>query len=48
MTVIFLTEYKCRRYAVAFDNIVCVKVQNFEDISDDEKNLLSIKPMRTF
>ena len=48
MTVICLTEYNRRRYAVAFENIVCVKLQNFEDISDYENNLLYIKPSETF
>ena len=48
MTVIYLTEYKCTRYAVSFESDGCVRVQNFEDIPDYEKNILSVKPLRTF
>ena len=40
MNVIYLTENICRRYAVAFENIGCVKVQKFEDKADDEIDLL--------
>ena len=48
MTVIYLTEYNCRRYAVTFENRGYVKVQKFNDMSDDENNLLYIKPLKTF
>ena len=26
----------------------CIKVQKFEDISDDENNIFCVKPLRTF
>ena len=47
MTIIYLTEYNCRRYAVTFENNGCVRVQKFEEIPDYEKNILCIKPLRT-
>ena len=47
MTVIYLTEYICRRYAVTFDNDGCVRMQSFEGIPKYEKNILCVKPLRT-
>ena len=47
MTVIYLTEYNSRRYALTFEKDVCVRVQNFEDILYYEKNILCVKPSRT-
>ena len=41
-----MTEYKCRRYAVTFENDGCVRIQSFEDIPNFEKNLLCVKPLR--
>ena len=29
-----MAEYKCRSYAVTFENDSCVRVQKFEDILD--------------
>ena len=46
MTVIFLTEHNCRRYAVTFENNGCVRVQKFKDIPDYEKNIWRVKPLR--
>ena len=48
MIVLYLTEYICGRYAVAVEHNGCVKVQKFENISDDEYNLFYIKPLTTF
>ena len=36
MTVIYLTEHNTKCYGVNFEKNECVKVQNFEDISNDE------------
>ena len=47
MTVMYLTEYNCKRYAETFENDGCVRVQKFEDILDYEKNILCVKPLRT-
>ena len=47
MTVIYLTEYNCKCYAVTFENNGCVKVQMIEDVSSDETNILRVKPLRT-
>ena len=47
MTVLYLTDYNCRRYAVTFEKIGSFKIQKFEDISNDEKKLY-VKPLRTF
>ena len=43
MTVIYLTEYTCRRYAVFFENDGFVSVQKFEDILDYKKDMLCVK-----
>ena len=48
MTVIYFKEYNCGIYAVDFEYKGCVKIQNSEDISDDENILLYIKPLKTF
>ena len=48
MTFIYLTEYNTKCYGVTFQNIGCVKVQKFKDISNDEDNILFIKPLKTF
>ena len=48
MSIIYLTEHKCKCYAVTVENISCVKVQKFEDISNDENIILYIKPLQTF
>ena len=44
MTVIYLTEHNTKCYGVTFKNNECVKVQKFEDISNDENTILNIKP----
>ena len=48
MTIIYITENNCERYGVTFKNNGCVKVQKIEDISNDEKTIYSVKPMRIF
>ena len=44
MTIIYLTEDNCSRYAVTFEKIGCVGVQKFEDIPDYQKNIICVKP----
>ena len=46
MTVIYLTEYKCRSYAVTFENNGCVRVKKFKDILDYEKNTIVCKTFK--
>ena len=49
MTVIYITENNCECYAVTFQNNGCVKVQQFEDVSESDKNIIyTINPMETF
>ena len=48
MTIIYITENNTKRYGVTFQNNGCVKVQKFEDISNDENTIYSAKPMRIF
>ena len=46
MTVIYLTEKSCWRYAVTFENNGCVRRQSFEDIPNHGKTILCVKPLR--
>ena len=49
MTVIYITEYNCKCYAVTFENNGFVQVQQFEDVSESDKNIIySINPMESF
>ena len=49
MTVIYITENNCKFYAVTFQNNGSVQVQQFEDVSESDKNIIySINPMETF
>ena len=49
MTVIYITENNCKCYAVTFQNNGFVQVQQFEDVSESDKNIIySINPMETF
>ena len=48
MTIIYLTEYNTKCYGVTFMNIGYVKVQKFEDISNDENTIYYTKPMEIF
>ena len=49
MTVIYITEYNCKCYAVTFQNNGFVQVQQFEVVSEDDKNIIHcINPIKTF
>ena len=49
MTVIYITENNCECYGVTFQNNRFVQVQNFEDVSESDKNIIySINPMESF
>ena len=48
MTIINITEKNIKRYGLTFQNNGCVKVHKFEDISNDEKTIYSVKPRRIF
>ena len=48
MTILYITENNSKRYRVTFQNNGYVKVQKFEDISNDETTIYSVKPMKTF
>ena len=48
MTIIYITENNCEIFGVTFKNNGCVKVQKFEDISNDEKTIYWVKPMEIF
>ena len=48
MTVIYITEYNCKCYAVTFENKGWVKVQKFDDESLDENIIYTVNPMETF
>ena len=48
MTIIYITENNYECYAVTFKNDSCVKVQKFEDISEDRNIICEFKPIETF
>ena len=49
MTVIYINENNCKCYAVTFQNNGFVQVQQFEDVSEIDRNIIySINPMKTF
>ena len=49
MTVIYITENNCKCYAVTFQNNGFAQVQQFENVSESDKNIIySINPMKTF
>ena len=48
MTIICITENKTKSYGVTFQNNGCVKEQKFEDISNDENTIYSVKAVRIF
>ena len=48
MTIIYITENNCKCYAVTFRNNGYVKVQNFEDISEDKNIIYEVNPIETF
>ena len=48
MTIIYLTEYKSRNYAVTFENKEWIKVQKFEDVSLDKNIIYMVNPLKMF
>ena len=48
MTIIYITENNCKCYAVTFRNNGYVKVQKFEDISEDKNIIYEVNPIETF
>ena len=48
MTLKYITENNTERHGVTFQNNGCVKVQKFEDISNNENTIYSVKQMRIF
>ena len=48
MTIIYITEHNTKCYGVTFHKNECLKVQNFEDVSNDENTIINIKPKETF
>ena len=48
MTIIYLTEYNTKRYGVTLQNNGYVKVQKFEDISEDKNFIYEVNPVEAF
>ena len=48
MTIIYITEYNCKCYAVTFENKGWVKAQKFDDESLDENIIYTVNPMEHF
>ena len=48
MTIIYITENNTKRYGITFKNNGCIKVQKFEDISNDENTIYCVKPIEIF
>ena len=48
MTILHITENNTKRCGVTFQNIGYVKVQEFEDISEDKNIIYKVNPMETF
>ena len=48
MTVIYSTDYNTKCSAVTFQSNECAKIQKFNEISNDENNILYKKPLKTF
>ena len=48
MTIICITNNSCKGYGVTYKNNGCIKVQKFEDISNDKNTRYFVKPMRIF
>ena len=45
MTTIYVTEYNTKCYGMTFQNIGWIRVQKFEDISDDKNTIYCVKPL---
>ena len=48
MTIIYVTEYNTKCYGVIFQNTGWIKVQKFEDVSDDKNTIDCVKPLKIF
>ena len=48
MTVIYVTEYNCRCYAVTCLNNGRIKVQKIEDVSNNENIIYQVNPIEIF
>ena len=48
MTIIYITENNCESYAVTFQNKGRIKVQKFEDISEDKNIIYTVNPLERF
>ena len=48
MTIRYVSEINTKRYGGTFQNNGCFKVQKFEDISNNENTIYSVKPIRIF
>ena len=48
MTIIYITENNCKCYGVTFQNKGWIKVQKFEDISEDKNIIYTVNPMERF
>ena len=48
MTIIYIAENNTERDGVTFQNNGYVKVQNFEDISEEKNIIYKVNPMDTF
>ena len=47
MKIIYVTENNCQRYAVTLQNKVWVKIQKFEDVSEDKNIIYEVNPIET-
>ena len=48
MTIIYITENNTKCLAVTFKNNGLVKVQKFQDVSDDKNIIYEVNPMKSF
>ena len=48
MTIIYLTEYNTKYYAVTFQIKGWIKVQKIKDVSNDKNIIYEVNPMETF
>ena len=48
MTIIYVTDYNTECYGVTFQNNGSIKVQLFEDISDNKNTIYRVKPLEIF
>ena len=48
MTIIYVTEINTKCYGLTFQNNGWIRVQKFEDISDDKNTIYCVKPFEIF